>query len=95
MNDVYRADFDCKRSQIKLQTYEVTPLTSNLGLLEWIPNVRPLRQCMADVKGFEDDMAHAERANDQFLAKHSGKNSGIVDRTSSHCSTYFHNVRLA
>ena len=34
---------DCRRRQLAVQCYAVTPLDQECGLIEWVPNVMPIR----------------------------------------------------
>ncbi|CAF0950235.1 unnamed protein product [Rotaria sordida] len=47
MNDFYDNDSNCNQSNsahITVQTYEVIPISTKLGIIEWLDNTRPLKE---------------------------------------------------
>lgn len=38
-----RADAECRKRQLKIRSYFVVPLNEDCGILEWVPNVGPIR----------------------------------------------------
>ncbi|KAG0050163.1 hypothetical protein BGZ83_005055 [Gryganskiella cystojenkinii] len=46
MNDIMRKDPQCSQQNISVGTYSVIPMSGSLGILEWIDNTVPLRQCI-------------------------------------------------
>ena len=42
-NDILSKDFTCKNKNLKLNTFNVFPMTLRLGMLEWINNTQPLK----------------------------------------------------
>ena len=43
MNEIFIQDKTCLQRELKINTYEVIPMTTKLGLLEWVPNTVPLK----------------------------------------------------
>lgn len=41
-------DPSARHRSLSIVTFHVTPLTENSGILEWVPNVRPLRTLLGD-----------------------------------------------
>ncbi|XP_015123055.1 DNA-dependent protein kinase catalytic subunit [Diachasma alloeum] len=44
MNEVLRADLCCSQRNLSIKTFKVIPLSSRLGLIEWIENARTLQE---------------------------------------------------
>lgn len=58
MNDLYSNDPNCNQinsSQILIRTYKVIPMSSKLGILEWLDNTRPLKELI------EENYTNSER----------------------------------
>ncbi|KAF9918927.1 hypothetical protein BX616_004199 [Lobosporangium transversale] len=63
MNDIMRKDPQCSQQNFCIGTYKVIPMSSSLGVLEWVDNTKPLRHCI------EGEIPHKEtwrRAQDQY-----------------------------
>lgn len=61
MNEVMGADPACRRRQLQLVTYQVTPMSTGLGVLSWIPNSVPLKGLV-----FANDNGAFERARQNW-----------------------------
>jgi DNA-dependent protein kinase catalytic subunit len=48
MNEIFGADPTCRRRRLRLQRYSVTPLTSTLGVLSWLPDSCTLDDLISD-----------------------------------------------
>ncbi|KAJ3105324.1 hypothetical protein HDU97_008221 [Phlyctochytrium planicorne] len=53
MNKIMGTDSFCVRNRISLITYKVIPMSSSLGIIEWVDGTKPLKACMSDNKGFD------------------------------------------
>ncbi|KAG5877906.1 hypothetical protein JTB14_011622 [Gonioctena quinquepunctata] len=42
MNDIFKSDTACSNNGLEILTYQVIPLTSNLGIIQWINDTEPL-----------------------------------------------------
>ena len=42
MNEILQKDSNCAKKKIKLNTFDVVPMTQKLGMIEWINNTQPL-----------------------------------------------------
>ncbi|XP_076335270.1 DNA-dependent protein kinase catalytic subunit-like isoform X2 [Tachypleus tridentatus] len=49
MNDIYANDPACSCRHLSLATYKVIPLTTRLGLIEWVDNTVVLNQFLEDI----------------------------------------------
>lgn len=64
MNDILRNDPSCSNSGLDILTYQVIPLTSNLGIIQWINDTVPLQafidkslKTKKEKKDFHDSIA--------------------------------------
>ncbi|CAF3339230.1 unnamed protein product, partial [Rotaria sp. Silwood2] len=51
MNDLYDNDPNCNQSNsahIAVRTYKVIPMSSKLGIIEWLDNTRPLKDLIEE-----------------------------------------------
>ncbi|KAK3580733.1 hypothetical protein CHS0354_005741 [Potamilus streckersoni] len=48
MNQVFNNDPACRNRKLKLRTYQVIPMTSRVGLIEWMNNTIPLKEFLLD-----------------------------------------------
>ncbi len=51
MNDLYNNDPNCNQSNsahISVQTYKVIPMSTKLGIIEWLDNTRPLKELIEE-----------------------------------------------
>ncbi|CAH1171231.1 unnamed protein product [Phaedon cochleariae] len=46
MNDIFRSDATCSNNGLDILTYQVIPLTSSLGIIQWINDTEPLSEFM-------------------------------------------------
>lgn len=52
VNKLLARDNDCHRRQLRIQTYAVTPLDEETGLIEWVPNLITYRTAAAQLPEF-------------------------------------------
>lgn len=48
MNEIFYQDNQCTKRNLSLLTYQVVPMTSQVGLIEWIDNTKPLKALIED-----------------------------------------------
>ncbi|XP_055348071.1 serine/threonine-protein kinase ATR-like isoform X2 [Paramacrobiotus metropolitanus] len=48
VNKYLRQNAECHRRQLHVRGYAVVPLSEENGIIEWVPNVRPLRQIIME-----------------------------------------------
>ncbi|XP_023014378.2 DNA-dependent protein kinase catalytic subunit [Leptinotarsa decemlineata] len=48
MNDIFKSDTGCANNGLEVLTYEVVPLTSNLGIIQWIDNTQQLKDFLSN-----------------------------------------------
>lgn len=89
MNNILEQYSECSESahNHKVHTYQVIPLSSKLGALEWLPDVQTLRQCLEQHSLFRDEMNKASSMYSSYINKHQDKRKGskksILDQYSS------------
>ncbi|XP_067118451.1 DNA-dependent protein kinase catalytic subunit-like [Centruroides vittatus] len=48
MNDIYQCNAVCFQNKLRLETYQVIPLTTKIGLIEWVDNTNVLGSFLKD-----------------------------------------------
>ena len=43
MNEILSADAACRQRGLFVQTYEVIPMTTRVGIIEWVDDSEPLK----------------------------------------------------
>ncbi|KAG5192986.1 kinase-like domain-containing protein [Tribonema minus] len=66
MNAAFRADAACARARLAVKTYQVIPMTHQLGVLQWVTDTAPLRAIVETQLTL--DPAYLRRYQDHFLA---------------------------
>ncbi|KAJ1565616.1 hypothetical protein HK096_001352, partial [Nowakowskiella sp. JEL0078] len=67
MNKIMEKNSYCSGRRISLHTYKVVPMSTNLGIIEWVSNTKPLRACMSDSPHFEKQNSNANSIFNKFL----------------------------
>ena len=85
MNEIFTSDAQCTRRHLSLLTYQVVPMTSQVGLIEWIDNTKPLKGLIEDELAKASPKGKASIQNipaaskrEQWLRSFS-KSSGLTD----------------
>ncbi|XP_060247015.1 DNA-dependent protein kinase catalytic subunit isoform X1 [Meriones unguiculatus] len=80
MNAILSQDAACSQRNMQLRTYRVVPMTSRLGLIEWIENTMTLKDLLLSSMSQEEEEAYNREAPlceyQDWLRKVSGK-SGV------------------
>nr|CAD7199224.1 unnamed protein product [Timema douglasi] len=58
MNEILHNDTACHRHSLNICTYQVVPLTSKVGIIEWVNETKPLRQFFTDHLNQEEEMMY-------------------------------------
>ncbi|KAJ3289779.1 hypothetical protein HK104_007245 [Borealophlyctis nickersoniae] len=74
MNDLMKRNAYCLRNKMSLGTYKVIPMSTSLGILEWVNDTKPLRACMSGIAGFDEENS-AAFGKHQALVAASKKNT--------------------
>ncbi|KFM79763.1 DNA-dependent protein kinase catalytic subunit, partial [Stegodyphus mimosarum] len=54
LNEIYANDVKCARRHLGLRMYKVIPLSTRLGLIEWIDNIVVLNEFLNDGMSLEE-----------------------------------------
>ncbi|CAD5112585.1 DgyrCDS1798 [Dimorphilus gyrociliatus] len=54
MNEIMREDCQCSQRDLQLRTYNVIPLTTRVGLIEWMENTIPVKDFLVSALGKDD-----------------------------------------
>nr|CAD7432144.1 unnamed protein product [Timema monikensis] len=56
MNEILHNDAACHHHNLNICTYQVVPLTSKVGIIEWVNETKPLKQFFTDHLNQEEEM---------------------------------------
>ncbi|KAI9335927.1 kinase-like domain-containing protein [Obelidium mucronatum] len=73
MNTMIEKNQYCIRNRVSLATYQVVPMSTSLGLIEWVDNTKPLKSCMESSPSFKKNFPDSQAVFMEFVNKH-GKN---------------------
>lgn len=48
MNNIISKNGYCARQDVNIVTYKVVPMASNIGIIEWVDDTKPLRACIEE-----------------------------------------------
>ncbi|CAM9587369.1 unnamed protein product, partial [Heterosigma akashiwo] len=51
MNNLFDADAKCAQSKLHIRTYSVIPMTTAVGMIEWVPETKPLKGIIQEEMG--------------------------------------------
>uniref|UniRef100_W5KIE9 DNA-dependent protein kinase catalytic subunit n=1 Tax=Astyanax mexicanus TaxID=7994 RepID=W5KIE9_ASTMX len=80
MNIILSQDAACSQRSLMLRTYQVIPMTSRIGLIEWMENTCTLKDFLAS-RRTEKEQKTITRPNeiyDAWISKAAGKSEGIM-----------------
>ena len=46
MNDIFSEDANCLQRELRINTFQVIPMTKSLGVLEWVDNTMPIKSVL-------------------------------------------------
>ncbi|EPY87131.1 hypothetical protein CB1_000270022, partial [Camelus ferus] len=78
MNVVLSQDAACSQRSLQVKTYHVVPMTSRLGLIEWIEHTCTLKELLLNSMSQEEKAAYTKRA---FLALSTGPEAFLALRS--------------
>uniref|UniRef100_A0A4W4HUH9 DNA-dependent protein kinase catalytic subunit n=1 Tax=Electrophorus electricus TaxID=8005 RepID=A0A4W4HUH9_ELEEL len=78
MNIILKQDAACSQRSLTLRTYQVVPITSRIGLIEWMENTCTLKDFLAGSRTKKEQKTITRYAVDQvWISKVAGKVVGI------------------
>ncbi|KAI9329681.1 kinase-like domain-containing protein [Zopfochytrium polystomum] len=78
MNRLMLSNAYCRRHTMQLHTYKVVPMTSTLGLIEWVNSTKPLKSCMADMPDFDREFKDSQKVFGEFIKTFGKSNQSII-----------------
>ncbi|KAI8075324.1 hypothetical protein BC940DRAFT_249003 [Gongronella butleri] len=72
MNELIRKEPYAAQHDVELKTYNVIPMSTNIGMIEWVNNTKPLRNCIVEEFGNNRVMLRAQEGYRNFVAKFKG-----------------------
>ncbi|KND04346.1 uncharacterized protein SPPG_00077 [Spizellomyces punctatus DAOM BR117] len=79
MNDIMLHDMNCLEGGLFLRTYKVIPMSTSLGILEWVENTKPLREVMMSIPGFKEEYSRADQKHAAFVESFKGHARNLGD----------------
>ncbi|KAG1168656.1 hypothetical protein G6F71_008958 [Rhizopus microsporus] len=73
MNDMVSKNSFCSSQNIQISTYNVIPMTTSLGLIEWVDNTKPLRACIEEQVDTPARISHMQDKYRSWIAQKGGK----------------------
>lgn len=69
MNSLLLQDSESRKRQLQVRTYSVIPLQEKGGVIEWVPDVLPIRSCIRKIHNqmgkSEDEIKRKQIFNDK------------------------------
>ncbi|KAI8613655.1 hypothetical protein BC830DRAFT_1219655 [Chytriomyces sp. MP71] len=81
MNELLLKNAFCSRNRVTLATYKVIPMSTSLGMIEWVEGTKPLKACFSETPQFEKRFVESREALMSFVGMHAKKSkshTGIV-----------------
>ncbi|KAG1446515.1 hypothetical protein G6F56_009543 [Rhizopus delemar] len=76
MNNMVSKNTFCLSQDIRIATYNVIPMATNLGLIEWVDNTKPLRGCIEEEVVNKGKMVRMQDKYRNWIAQKGGKGIG-------------------
>ncbi|XP_042616499.1 DNA-dependent protein kinase catalytic subunit-like isoform X2 [Cyprinus carpio] len=75
MNMILNQDTACSQRSLALRTYQVIPITSRIGLIEWMENTRTLEDFLFSRRTVQERrrVTKAKKSYDEWISKVAGK----------------------
>ena len=89
MNSILTSNSVCQKLKTSIKTYTVVPLSTKLGIIEWLPDTKPLRGCMGEDPAFVVDY---KRATEIFTMELNNIKTNIKSKDT--CSAYWEMFKM-
>ncbi|KAG2173613.1 hypothetical protein INT43_005031, partial [Umbelopsis isabellina] len=76
MNGILHKNEFCSRQGIHLTTYNVIPMTSSIGVIEWLEHTKPIRACLEETPVRKNQMVRLQEAYRSWVANFKGETMG-------------------
>ncbi|KAJ3391638.1 hypothetical protein HDU84_005588 [Entophlyctis sp. JEL0112] len=87
MNELISRNPFCSRNRVNIVTYKVIPMSTSLGLIEWVDGTKPLKACFADNPAFDKKFNEAMSLFGEFIQKHGKSGQSFVASYEPYLST--------
>ncbi|KAI8840789.1 hypothetical protein BJ741DRAFT_561343 [Chytriomyces cf. hyalinus JEL632] len=78
MNELMLRNPYCARNRISLATYKVIPMSTSLGIIEWVDGTKPLKSCLSESPLFEKRFQDSLTAYGEFVQRHGKSGQSFV-----------------
>ncbi|KAJ3231552.1 hypothetical protein HDU81_003699 [Chytriomyces hyalinus] len=78
MNELMLRNPYCARNRISLATYKVIPMSTSLGIIEWVDGTKPLKSCLSESPLFEKRFQDSLSAYGEFVQRHGKSGQSFV-----------------
>ncbi|KAF1799211.1 hypothetical protein FB192DRAFT_1333067 [Mucor lusitanicus] len=79
MNDAIKKNKFCSSQNIQIATYNVIPMASSLGIIEWVDNTKPLKACMEE-QGSAELLVNAKRKYNRWITSNKRASKNLAER---------------
>lgn len=79
MNDAVKRNKFCFSQNIQIATYKVIPMASNLGIIEWVDNTKPLKACMEE-QGSYEQLTAAKRKYSRWITSNKRTSKNLAEK---------------
>ncbi|KAG0180275.1 hypothetical protein DFQ29_000972 [Apophysomyces sp. BC1021] len=76
MNEMIHKNAFCAQQNIFLKTYKVIPMATNVGIIEWVDNTRPLRSCIEEQMKNKVQLSRVQESYRAMVSKYKGDTMG-------------------
>lgn len=76
MNELIRKEPFCAKHDVHLTTYNVIPMATNIGMIEWVQDTKPLRNCIEEQLNNKGLLVRIQENYRLFVAKFKGDAMG-------------------
>lgn len=78
MNEIFANNSATQKRRMSIHTYQVVPMTSRVGMIEWVNGTKPLKSILEESLKLVGDQCKkaAETIHDDFIAAHAPKSGG-------------------
>ncbi|XP_043921659.1 DNA-dependent protein kinase catalytic subunit [Protopterus annectens] len=78
MNIILSQDVACSQRNLQLKTYQVIPMTTRIGLIEWLENTCTLKEFLINNMTEDERNRKPSAQYSDWLSKLAGKNTGVL-----------------
>ncbi|KAF7728429.1 hypothetical protein EC973_006107 [Apophysomyces ossiformis] len=76
MNEMIQKNAFCSQQNILIKTYKVIPMATNVGIIEWVNDTKPLRTCIEEQAKGKVQLNRVQESYRTMVARHKGDMMG-------------------